>query len=211
MALIKNLRSALILSSAIVLSGLSLVFADAPAKDGGAKLSLEAFAAVSGAGISAEPPVPVLKEVSLDEQPPLLEKSGDPGKGNPCTPSDAIAPGKDFSPKIEDAVRTAAIIQLLGKISVCKPLPYSQDGVTNNNLEGGMPQAPKGYYKEYTLIVPGRQTGDGAEPVVIGGKTYMTGAMLSKRGPERIIIGGGKFIYYTMDHYKTFVPLAIVK
>ena len=74
-----------------------------------------------------------------------------------------------------------------------------------------MPQAPKGYYLEYTLMVPGRNTGDGPVPVVIGGQTYMTGPVLSARGPERIIIGGGKEIYYTMDHYKTFLHLTIVK
>jgi len=204
MSLIKKLRSALLLSSAIVFSGVAFVSAEGASS--GAKQSLEAYAAVSGAQVSAELPVPVMQEV-VNEEPALLEKS----KGNPCTPSADIAPGKGFSPVIEDQVRITAITQLLGKISVCSALPYSQDGVTNNNLEGGMPQAPKGYYKEYTLIVPGRQTGDGAVPVVIGGKTYMTGTMQSKRGPERIIIGGGKFIYYTMDHYKTFVPLTIVK
>jgi len=215
----KNLRSTLILSSAIIFSGLSFVFADpaaAPGKDSAAKQSLDSFAAVSGASVGAELPAPAAKEAALDELSPLLVKSnnygGNNGGGTPaCKPSAAIAPGTDFSPKIEDQVRTQAIIDLLAKISACKPLPYSHDGIVNTNTEGGMPQAAKGYYLEYTLMVPGRQTGDGPVPVVIGGKTYMTGDMQSARGPERIIIGGGKDIYYTMDHYKSFVHLAIVK
>ena len=209
----KNLRSTLILSSAIVFSGLSFVFADASATS--AKQSLDTFAAVTGTQAGADLAVPAVKAAALDEQSPLLVKSNNYGSNNggapACTPSAAIAPGTDFSPKIEDPVRTKAIIDLLAKVSACKPLPYSHDGIVNTNTEGGMPQAAKGYYLEYTLMVPGRQTGDGAVPVVIGGKTYMTGTMESARGPERIIIGGGKYIYYTMDHYVKFVPLTIVK
>ena len=128
-----------------------------------------------------------------------------------CTPSQALVPGSDITPKIDDPVRFKAITDLLGKIAGCKPLPYPHDGIINTNTEGGMPAAPKDFYKEYTLMVPGRNTGDPAVPVVIGGQTYMTGPVLSARGPERIIIGGGKEIYYTMDHYKTFLHLTIVK
>jgi guanyl-specific ribonuclease Sa len=155
---------------------------------------------------AAELPVPAAQAVDFDLQ-EALTRGGNAG----CTPNPAIAPGTDFSPTIHDPVRTAAIIELLGKISACKPLPYSHDGIVNNNSEGHLPQAPVGYYKEYTLIVPGRNTGDGPVAVDIGGKTYMTGSMLSARGPERIMIGGGQHIYYTPDHYATFIELTIVK
>jgi guanyl-specific ribonuclease Sa len=79
------------------------------------------------------------------------------------------------------------------------------------NKEGGMPQEPNGYYLEYTLVVPGRKTGDGPVAIDVGGQTYMTGDMQSARGPERIIIGGHEHIYYTPDHYTTFIPLTIVR
>ncbi len=207
----RKAKSALFLAAAFILSGLSFAFAE-PAlqtKDSGAIQSLDTLAGVTAVQAGAELPVPVVTEIAQDEQELFAEKAG--AATPACTPNPLIQPGKDFSPKVNDEVRTTAIIGLLNKIANCKPLQFKQDGVVNNNNEGGMPQAPKGYYHEYTLMVPGRQTGDGAVPVNIGGTTYMTGTMQSARGPERIIIGGGEFIYYTMDHYKTFVKLTIVK
>lgn len=120
------------------------------------------------------------------------------------------APGRDFAPKIDDPLRVSTIIKLLTNIYQGNHLPYSQDGATFTNKEGRLPAKPLGFYKEYTLIVPGRKTGDGPVPVVIGGKTYMTGAMLSTRGPERIMVGGGEKIYYTPDHYTNFIELTVV-
>jgi guanyl-specific ribonuclease Sa len=154
----------------------------------------------------AEPPAPLLASVhGAQKQPAANVDAG------ACVPNADIVPGVDFYPKIEDDVRIGAINGLLEKISSCKPLPYDHDGITFTNREGVLPQAAKDFYKEYTLIVSGRETGDGPVPVVIGGKTYMTGEMLSKRGPERIMIGGGKLVYYTPDHYTTFIELKIVK
>lgn len=195
----------LLLAAAVMFGGLSSIYA-APAasvKDEASKPALENLIQLPAAQVELELPAPVMR----DAFPELTAERGAPV----CTPSQALVPGSALSPLIEDPVRVKAITELLAKIAVCKPLPYAQDGVINNNKEGQMPQAPKGFYKEYTLIVPGRKTGDAPEPVVIGGKTYMTGAMLSTRGPERIIIGGGKEIYYTMDHYKSSVHLIIVK
>jgi guanyl-specific ribonuclease Sa len=195
----------LLLAAAVVFGGLSSIYA-APAatiKDDGSKPVLQNLVQLPAAQVELNLPAPALRAVF----PEVIADRGAPA----CVPSQALVPGTGFSPKIEDPVRVKAMIGLLAKIAVCKPLPYSQDGIINNNKEGLMPQAPKGFYKEYTLIVPGRKTGDAPEPVVIGGQTYMTGAMLSSRGPERLIIGGGKEIYYTMDHYKSSVHLTIVK
>jgi len=128
-----------------------------------------------------------------------------------CTPSPQVAPGTGFSPQVNDQARFTAITDLLDRISACKPLPYAHDGIVNSNKEGHMPAEPSGYYLEYTLMVPGRKTGDGPVAIDIGGKTYMTGDMLSARGPERIIIGGHQHIYYTPDHYQTFIELALVR
>jgi ribonuclease T1 len=191
----KSIRFLLI--SAAVALGLNYAYADS----GAAQASLDNFAATSGAQLSLAVPVP-----SMWTATPILTSGGNAN----CKPNSAILPGSDFSPHISDAVRTQAIKDLLTKIAKCASLPYSQDGVVNNNKEGGMPQEAAGYYHEYTLVVPGRKTGDGAVPVVIGGKTYETGTMESARGPERIIIGGGSEIYYTMDHYTTFLRLTIV-
>ena len=204
----KNIKLSLVLAAAVISGGLSAVYS-APAvhaKDGAAKPVLETLAQLPGAQFNVNLPAPVLRAAA-----PLIQSNAAQSGNANCTPSSAIIPGTDFSPKINDANRTSAIIKLLAKIAACEPLPYSHDGIVNTNSEGGMPQAPAGYYKEYTLIVPGRNTGDGPEPINIGGQTYMSGSMLSERGPERIIIGGGKSVYYTPDHYVTFIELKIVK
>jgi guanyl-specific ribonuclease Sa len=206
--MIKNTKLALMFTAALVLGGFSAA-SSAPgvsAKDAGSKPALAALAQSPGAPQVADLSIPVPAQgltgaVTIDRQ------SGN----NNCTPSQALIPGSGFSPSVDDQVRNTAIIELLQKIATCQPLPYSHDGITNTNTEGGMPQAPAGFYKEYTLMVPGRKTGDGPVPIVVGGQTYMTGNMQSARGPERIIIGGGKEIYYTMDHYKTFLHLTIVQ
>ena len=187
----------LALAAAILLSGVSAFAAGDKAS---AKAALD-----SAPQMTTQLSIPDVRAVSFDQD--TDRQSGN----NNCTPSSAIQPGRDFSPKIDDSNRTGAIIDLLDRIANCKPLPFDHDGIINQNKEGKMPQAAYGFYKEYTLMVPGRKTGDGAEPIVIGGQTIMSGTMQSARGPERIIIGGGQKIYYTPDHYKTFIELKIVK
>lgn len=206
--MIKKLRLGLLLSAVLATGGFSAAYSSpaVSAKDNGASPAMQTLLQVPGAQLSGDLPLPALTEAFS-----AASSGNNHGGNNACTPSAALVPGSDLSPKIEDAVRVTAITDLLAKIAACKPLPYSHDGITNTNTEGGMPAQPAGYYKEYTLIVPGRNTGDGPVPVVIGGKSYMTGSMLSARGPERLLIGGGKDIYYTPDHYKTFINLTIVK
>lgn len=116
------------------------------------------------------------------------------------------APGKDFSPKIQDQNRVSAINELLGKIYRNEQLPYSHDGIVFQNKEGKLPQMPYGYYHEYTLLPRGQYPSS----ITIGGNTYQMGQKQGKRGAERIIIGGGQYIYYTPDHYRTFIQLYVV-
>lgn len=207
--MIRNMKLRLLLSAAIVAGGFSAVYSasDTSAADTSAKPALAALIqspdSLTASDLAVPIPLRAVPDVSLAD--------GQTRGNNACTPSQALVPGSAFSPSIDDQVRLTAITDLLAKIAACKPLPYSHDGIVNTNTEGGMPQAPAGFYKEYTLMVPGRNTGDGPEPVILGGQTYMSGPVLSARGPERIIIGGGKEIYYTMDHYKTFVHLVIVR
>ena len=205
----KNIKLSLLLTSAIIFGGFSAVYSTpaASAKADGVKPVFETLIQSPGAQLNVDLPA----ALPVEESNTTGDQNSGSSRGNACTPSSAIIPGTDFSPKINDAIRTTAITQLLEKIAACKPLPYAQDGITNSNSEGGMPQAPAGYYKEYTLIVPGRHTGDGPVQVDIGGQIYMTGNMQSARGPERIIIGGGQNIYYTPDHYSHFINLKIVK
>jgi guanyl-specific ribonuclease Sa len=63
------------------------------------------------------------------------------------------------------------------------PFPYKQDGTIFRNREKRLPPAPVGYYREYTVPTPGLRT----------------------RGAQRIVTGRGNEIYYTGDHYRSFV------
>ncbi len=116
----------------------------------------------------------------------------------------APAPGKGFSPVVYDEVRDGLMMKLVSDIYNGRRLPYPQDGATFQNKEGALPAMPAGYYKEYTLI-----TGDAPHTVKIGGTVYQVSPDLGKRAAERIVIGGGEKIYYSPDHYKTFILLAV--
>lgn len=63
------------------------------------------------------------------------------------------------------------------------PFPYERDGITFQNREGLLPRKPRGYYREYTVITPDS----------------------SDRGARRIIAGEEGELYYTEDHYDSFV------
>jgi len=54
-----------------------------------------------------------------------------------------------------------------------------------NNREGLLPKKPAGYYREYVHPTPG----------------------IKGTGPERIVTGKAGELYYTPDHYETFIPL----
>ncbi|MFN8499243.1 MAG: ribonuclease domain-containing protein [Anaerolineae bacterium] len=76
-----------------------------------------------------------------------------------------------------EARKTLALIEKGG------PFPYSRDGIVFENREGRLPSKPSGYYHEYTVETPGS----------------------ADRGARRIITGKNGEIYYTDDHYDTFV------
>ena len=68
------------------------------------------------------------------------------------------------------------------------PFPYRQDGIAFQNRERQLPDAKRGYYREYTVPTPG--SGD--------------------RGARRIVTGGDppEVYYYTGDHYRSFSRVA---
>ena len=67
-----------------------------------------------------------------------------------------------------------------------EPYPYDRDGVTFENREGLLPAHPTGYYQEFTVETPGSDD----------------------RGARRVIAGDGDELYYTGDHYESFVRIA---
>jgi filamentous hemagglutinin len=73
----------------------------------------------------------------------------------------------------------------LARIKSGGSFPHRNDGSVFMNRAGDLPLQPPGYYTEYVHPTPG----------------------ISGPGPQRIVTGQGGEIYYTPDHYKTFVPL----
>lgn len=64
------------------------------------------------------------------------------------------------------------------------PFPHRRDGITFQNRERRLPQQASGYYREYTVPIPGS----------------------ADRGARRIVAGGKPplVFYYTADHYQSF-------
>ena len=62
------------------------------------------------------------------------------------------------------------------------PFPYARDGGLFFNREGLLPEAPRGYYREFTVPTPG----------------------VNHRGARRIVTGEKGELYYTPDHYRSF-------
>lgn len=63
--------------------------------------------------------------------------------------------------------------------------PYNRDGSIFQNRENILPPHPDGYYKEFVHPTKGIQG----------------------PGPQRVVIGRGGEMYYTPDHYKTFIEI----
>jgi filamentous hemagglutinin len=63
--------------------------------------------------------------------------------------------------------------------------PHKNDGAVFVNKEGLLPSQAQGYYREFVHPTPG----------------------VSGAGPQRIVTGAGGEVYYTSDHYKTFIRL----
>jgi guanyl-specific ribonuclease Sa len=85
---------------------------------------------------------------------------------------------KPLSALPPEATTTWKLIQSNG------PFPYPRnDGVVFDNREKRLPGKPSGYYHEYTVPTPGSPD----------------------RGTRRLITGSSHEVYYTGDHYDTFV------
>lgn len=75
-----------------------------------------------------------------------------------------------------EARATLALIRAGG------PFPHTRDGSVFANREGLLPPAPRGTYREYTVMTPGRMD----------------------RGARRIVAVKRAEFYYTEDHYGSF-------
>lgn len=80
----------------------------------------------------------------------------------------------------------AEVVETLELIENGGPYPYDRDGAVFENREGLLPDRPAGYYREYTVPTPGEDD----------------------RGPRRLVTGADGEVYYTADHYDSFVRIA---
>jgi ribonuclease T1 len=78
-----------------------------------------------------------------------------------------------------EARRTIVLIAAGG------PFPHQRDGSVFENRERLLPARPAGYYHEYTVPTPGEHD----------------------RGARRLVTGKGGELYYTGDHYASFVQV----
>ena len=78
-----------------------------------------------------------------------------------------------------EAVDTLTLIDSNG------PYPFDKDGTTFQNREGRLPDHPRGYYREFTVITPGSPD----------------------RGARRIVAGDAGEYYWTGDHYDSFAQI----
>lgn len=66
------------------------------------------------------------------------------------------------------------------------PFPFNRDGIVFGNRERALPDKPRGYYREYTVMTAGARN----------------------RGARRIVCGGdqrsARDCYYSDDHYQSF-------
>jgi ribonuclease T1 len=65
------------------------------------------------------------------------------------------------------------------------PYPYARDGAVFGNREARLPAKPRGYYREYTVRTPGARD----------------------RGARRIVAGRDGELYYSGDHYRSFMRI----
>lgn len=95
-----------------------------------------------------------------------------------------------------EAQQTLQLIQRGG------PYPHERDGITFGNYEKQLPAAPRGYYREYTVITPGINH-RGARRIVVGCERQQTLTRSSSLLSLPQCREGGSF-YYTADHYRSF-------
>ncbi len=99
------------------------------------------------------------------------------------TPESSQAAAADLSQF--PAEERQAIDTTLALVKAGGPFPYRKDDSEFSNREGRLPQQGRAYYREYTVETAGSPD----------------------RGARRIVAGRAGEIYYTRDHYQTFVRL----
>jgi ribonuclease T1 len=149
-----------------------------------AALALLALLALLLAGCAgpASPPADSASSPTLQDQADRGAAAARPQATATRRPTPTAQPARSGLPTIryQDLPRQAKDTILL--IEQDGPFPFERDGITFQNREGLLPNEPRGYYREYTVITPGSRD----------------------RGARRIVAGAEGELYYTDDHYESF-------
>jgi ribonuclease T1 len=78
-------------------------------------------------------------------------------------------------------------LDVINAIEADGPFEYDRDGIVFQNRERILPSRQRGYYHEYTVRTPGE----------------------SDRGARRLITGDDGSLFYTRDHYQSFVQVDV--
>lgn len=131
----------------------------------------DAATATNASTPTTEPTATPLPTATATTPPPATETPANPPRAGP-----AGIPAINYDELPREALETLILIGEGG------PFPFDRDGITFQNREGILPDKPRGYYSEYTVITPGAST----------------------RGARRIVAGEDGEFYYTDDHYESF-------
>lgn len=93
--------------------------------------------------------------------------------------------GTDLTQLIPDPDERAEVLKTLDLVRSGGPYPHRRDGIVFRNRERLLPVRGERYYREYTVRTPERRD----------------------RGPRRLVIGRSGEVYYTRDHYSSFVRI----
>jgi ribonuclease T1 len=104
---------------------------------------------------------------------------------DPGTPSGAAADPIDEAGAVALADLPPEAADTVELIDRGGPFPYDGDGAPFGNREGLLPDRGYRYYREYTVVTPGSDD----------------------RGARRIVAGAGGELYWTDDHYASFVRI----
>jgi ribonuclease T1 len=110
--------------------------------------------------------------------------TGDQPGGGEAVPGGTVTGAESGLPVAALSTLPPQAGQTLKLIESHGPFPYPRnDGVVFGNREKHLPQKSSGYYHEYTVPTPGSPD----------------------RGARRLITGDSRELYYTGDHYVSFV------